>query len=54
MAVEVLLGLGETLITLSTNPLLQLSQPLLALLALALLFLPRLLPAAAHPQGVRS
>ena len=53
-ALGLLLGVGQALIALATNPVLGLSQPLLILLALALLFWPRLKPAPHHPQGVRS
>jgi hypothetical protein len=53
-AVGLLLDAGRALIDMSTNPALGLSQPLLALLALALLFWPRIKSAPTYLQGVRS
>jgi hypothetical protein len=53
-ALGLLLGVGRSLIEVSTSPALGLSQPLLALLALALLFWPRLKSAPHYLQGVRS
>jgi hypothetical protein len=53
-ALGLLLGFGETFIEISTNPALGLSQPLLAVLALALLFWPRIKAAPHYFQGVRS
>ena len=49
-----LFGAAQTLINLSTNPALSLSQPLLAVLALTLLFWPRITSAPHFLQGVRS
>jgi hypothetical protein len=53
-AVGLLLHAGQTLIDLSSKPALGLSQPLLAMLALALLFWPRLTSKSLPPffQGV--
>jgi hypothetical protein len=48
------LALGQFIVDLSTNPALGLSQPLLALLALALLFWPPLKPAAHKQKGIHS
>jgi hypothetical protein len=53
-AVELLLGAVRALIDVSTNPVLALSQPLLAVLALALLFWPRMKSAPQYLEGVRS
>jgi hypothetical protein len=53
-AVAALLGVGEAAIELSTSPALGLSQPLLVMLALALLLWSRVRPAAHHLEGVRS
>jgi anti-sigma factor RsiW len=52
--VGLLLSAGQAVIELSTNAALGLSQPLLALLALALLFWSRVRPAAHPLEGVRS
>ena len=49
-----LVGLGEWLVQTSMNPALGLAQPLLALLALVLLFWPRIASAPHYVQGVRS
>lgn len=49
-----LVSAGQVLIDLSLNPALGLSQPLLAMLALALLFWPRIKSAPYTPQGVPS
>jgi hypothetical protein len=49
-----LLGAAHSLIDVSTNPALGLSQPLLALVALALLFWPRITSAPHYPEGARS
>jgi hypothetical protein len=48
------LALGQLIVDLSTNPALALSQPLLALLGLALLFWPPLKPAAHETKGIHS
>jgi len=48
------LAASQALIGVSTNPALGFSQPLLALLALALLFWPRIKSAPHYLQGVRS
>jgi putative zinc finger protein len=53
-ALELLLGVGQSLIDLSTYPALGLTQPLLALLALALLFWPRITSVPKYLQGVHS
>jgi hypothetical protein len=53
-AIRLLLGAGQSLIEISTSPALGLSQPLLALLALVLLFWPRITSAPHYLQGVRS
>jgi hypothetical protein len=53
-AIGLFLGAVRSLIDVSTNPALGLSKPLLALLALALLFWPRLQAAPHYLQGVRS
>jgi hypothetical protein len=53
-ALGLLLGVGQAVIELSTNPALGLAQPLLALLALALLFWPRITSAPHYLQGVHS
>src|SRR5215471_6545133 len=55
-ALGLLFGAGQSLIELSTSPALGLSQPLLVLLALALLFWPRIwTKSAPHPmEGVPS
>ena len=53
-ALGAVLYTSESLIHLATNPALSLTQPLLALLALALLLLPRLSSATNSLQGVRS
>lgn len=53
-ALGLVLSAGHSLIDLSTNPALGLSQPLLALIALALLFWPRIRSAPHYLQGVRS
>jgi hypothetical protein len=53
-AVGALLGVAEALLQLSTNPALALSQPLLALLALALVLWPRIGSAPTFLEGVRS
>jgi hypothetical protein len=53
-AVTVLLGASQAVIAFSLNPALGFTQPLLALLALALLFWPRARPAAHHLEGARS
>jgi hypothetical protein len=52
--VGMLLGVSQALIGVSTNPVLGYSQPLLAVLALALLFWPRIKSAPRYLQGVRS
>src|SRR5262249_11347558 len=49
-----LLGVSQAVIGISTNPALGYSQPLLAVLALALLFWPRIKSAPQYLQGVRS
>jgi anti-sigma factor RsiW len=53
-AFGLVLEVGQLIVDLSTSPALGLSQPLLVLLALALLFWPRPRPAALDPKGVRS
>jgi choline-glycine betaine transporter len=53
-ALGLLVSFSEALIDISTNPALGLSQPLLALLALGLLFWPRIQSAPRMMQGVRS
>ena len=53
-ALRLLLGLGQLLIDFTTSPVLALSQPLLIVLALALLFWPRMTSAPHYLQGVRS
>jgi hypothetical protein len=52
-AVGFLVSSSEALIDIATNPALGLSQPLLALLALGLLFWPRIKSAPRLMQGVR-
>lgn len=52
--VGLLLGFSETLIDISTNPALGLSQPLLAVLALVILVWPRITSASRTLQGVHS
>jgi hypothetical protein len=52
--VGLLLGIAQFLIDISTNPALSLSQPLLAVLALTVLFWPRIKSAPQYLQGVRS
>jgi len=52
--VGLLLGVGQFVIAVSTNPALALTQPSLAVLALAVLFWPRIKSAPRHLQGVRS
>jgi len=53
-AVALLLGLAHSLIDVSINPALGLAQPLLAVLALTVLFWPRITSAPRYLQGVRS
>jgi hypothetical protein len=53
-SVGAVLSLGQWLIDVSTNPALGFSQPLLAVLALTLLFWPRIVSAPHFLQGVRS
>jgi hypothetical protein len=53
-ALELLLGAGQSLIDISKNPALGLAQPLLAVLALTVLFWPRIASAPRYLQGVRS
>jgi anti-sigma factor RsiW len=53
-AVTLLLGVAASLIDLSSNPALGLAQPLLAVLALTVLFWPRIKSAPRYLQGVRS
>jgi anti-sigma factor RsiW len=53
-AVTLLLGVATSLIDVSTNPALGLAQPLLAVLALTVLFWPRIASAPRYLQGVRS
>jgi hypothetical protein len=53
-ALELLLGMGQSLIDISINPALGLAQPLLAVLALTVLFWPRIASAPRYFQGVRS
>jgi anti-sigma factor RsiW len=53
-AITLLLGVAFSLIDISINPALGLAQPLLAALALTLLFWPRIASAPRYLQGVRS
>jgi hypothetical protein len=53
-ALSLLLGAGRLVVDIATNPALGLSQPLLAVLALALLFWPRIKSAPHYLQGVHS
>lgn len=53
-AVRLVLDAGVSLFDISTNPALGLSEPLLAVLALALLFWPRIKSVPHTPQGVPS
>jgi hypothetical protein len=53
-ALTLLFSASQALITLATNPALSFSQPLLAVLALALLFWPRITSAPKYFQGARS
>jgi hypothetical protein len=53
-AITLLLGVAHSLIDVSINPALGLAQPLLAVLALTLLFWPRIVSAPRYLQGVRS